>query len=301
MRYRNTVVTAQALQLETLEKQYDLTLSQLEAAYANYAAAMQTGATRAYQTLPGQTFWGTSQITSSPSIKASAALCQTSCTSASSPVCTGATYNSSNHYCWLSTGAGNPVPGLSTDSALISNATYYASVITSLQSQLVTLNSQIQAGLATLTPTVADQILSSPIPTNLSNNYAALQEEQENINTLIDEYKTVEQKYDDKTVAINYSVVQYRVLVLLVIIIIFVTLKAQIYGGSVLDKTTLIFIVVICCIFILAYIPQNFLALAIITVVGFIIMLFFGFINITLYLAAVIMAALGYSYFNRQF
>ena len=136
---------------------------------------------------------------------------------------------------------------------------------------------------------------------DLSNNYIALQEEQENINTLIDQYKTVGQEYDDKTVAINYSVVQYRVLALLVIIIIFVTLKAQIYGGSVLDKTTLIFVVVICCIFILAYIPQNFLALAIITVVGFIIMLFFGFINITLYLAAVIMAALGYSYFNRQF
>jgi hypothetical protein len=91
--------------------------------------------------LKGYTFWGKSAVSNDASDSASD--CKTTC--ANNKKCTGATFNSDKKLCWIRTGDGEIVEGLSEDYAIVSTLKQQAFVLKKLNEKLTSLNAEIIA------------------------------------------------------------------------------------------------------------------------------------------------------------
>ena len=97
--------------------------------------------TSKFAILKGYTFWGKSAISNDTSESASD--CKTTC--ANDKKCTGATFNSDKQLCWIRTGDGEIVEGLSEDYAIVSTLKQQAFVLQKLNERLTSLNADIMA------------------------------------------------------------------------------------------------------------------------------------------------------------
>ena len=154
--------------------------------------------------------------------------CQTSCTTNSD--CKGATFNSSNNNCTLSSGKGMLLNS-SGSTAIVDKGLYYSYKLQQLNIQLMDVNTQLSqsinknsAGYSQNTQQGQQQ------DQNLQQNYNVLEEEREVIDRMILDFKTLNSAQENGEITVTMYYYNYIVLLLITILLIFLLIKFSVTG-----------------------------------------------------------------------
>ena len=205
-----------AIDLEKLNLEYKTQLTMYKQAVSNYVSFIKKREDT-FTSIPGQTFWGTGEIGSHTGgdIKQCEALCS------KTSGCTGATYNPAGHeqpMCWLRTGDGELAKGSDTDYAIVPEAKKYLIIIESINKKLLDTNSKIQElNKKAQTEYITLKQQTQHQDNELLQNYAQLNVERNKINTLLNQYETLDKSETQGTIKITQK---YYTFILLVIIVI---------------------------------------------------------------------------------
>jgi hypothetical protein len=210
------------LDLENLSLQYSNLLTQYEQAVADYNNVLtqkSNGTILPMMSIKGQSFWGTSGISSSnvSTIAGCKALC------ASNKTCSGATYDTKKNICSLRTGDGNLINTSDNYYALISQEKYLMMNIKNINSQLININTQILNKINSGKPIFEGEYkLRSEKAQALIDNYLNLLQQKEKIYQTIEEQYTLDQTQTEGNIKINQN--YYSFLLLLALSIIFIVI-----------------------------------------------------------------------------
>jgi hypothetical protein len=133
------------IKIKTLQKEYEVTLTSYEEASKNYILALEKNK-KEFTTLKQRSWWGTAGIseTKEDTIEA----CQAKCLNTTN--CSGATYNSTDRYCWLRSGDTGVTAGRVDDFAIITTTSLALSTMKTLNDKLISLNDEIAKELASI-------------------------------------------------------------------------------------------------------------------------------------------------------
>jgi hypothetical protein len=179
----------------------------------------------AYTEISGKTYWGTTGITegSKNDIKDCVAMCSTD------PTCKGATFNSEKKYCWTRSGDSSISDGLNTDSAIILTTSKDILNLESLNQQLIDLNTQIME-LYKGVPSEKDNINSLSVNgESLSENYNVLLKERSELKKLLEDYKTVDQEYNNQSIVVDQSNITFYFWATIAVIVIGIVIKLFVF------------------------------------------------------------------------
>jgi len=220
------------LNLQTLENEFGLTMKQYEQAYANYISTLQSqGALNSknnYSSLNGRTFWGAAGL------KEGAVNSEDECWAlcSSDSACSGATYNSAKAYCWTRSGNGAISVGSSTDNALISQLTQNMYNLQTLNNKLLKLNNEIilaQQNIASSQKPLQENNMNNKY--NLQTVYEELLLDRENIEAMMQEYKTMDEKYDNTYIYVKQTNSVFILWCIFSGVFLFYTIKTLINPG----------------------------------------------------------------------
>jgi hypothetical protein len=147
--------------------------------------------------------------------------CIASCSALSN--CSGATYNSDQNICSLSSGEGSIVPsGNSGNIAIVSENLYYLNQIKSLNQQLLDLNNQIRTTIHEGRPVYNDTIKELRISsTDLKDNYNRLQNERNRVDKMIKDFEDLEseKKETDIMSSGNYTLFLFYLIISIIVVL----------------------------------------------------------------------------------
>ena len=218
------------LNLETLRTNYKNLLIQYQQAVANYVNYIKQDASsnnmvEKYVTVNGKQFLGSSALSQNNS--ATLNDCIASCSS--NPKCSGATYNQTNYkqpMCFLRTGDGNLVNGLSSDVAIVTKGKQLLSIVQNINNQLNETNTKILDLAEQAKPTYNElNIEKEDENETLVKQYAQLQAERVKIDKMMSEYESLDQSQSEGTIETNKNYYVYILLCIIAILIIFLFIK----------------------------------------------------------------------------
>lgn len=218
------------LNLETLRTNYKNLLIQYQQAVANYVNYIKQDSSsnnmvEKYVTVNGKQFLGSSALSQNNS--ATLNDCIASCSS--NPKCSGATYNQTNYkqpMCFLRTGDGNLVNGLSSDVAIVPKGKQLLSIVQNINNQLNETNIKI-LDLAEQAKPTYNELNNEKEAENetLVKQYAQLQAERVKIDKMMSEYESLDQSQSEGTIETNKNYYVYILLCIIAILIIFLFIK----------------------------------------------------------------------------
>jgi len=218
------------LNLETLRTNYKNLLIQYQQAVANYVNYIKQDASsnnmvEKYVTVNGKQFLGSSALSQNNS--ATLNDCIASCSS--NPKCSGATYNQTNYkqpMCFLRTGDGNLVNGLSSDVAIVPKGKQLLSIVQNINNQLNETNKKILDLAEQAKPTYNELNIEKEAENEtLVKQYAQLQAERVKIDKMMSEYESLDQSQSEGTIETNKNYYVYILLCIIAILIIFLFIK----------------------------------------------------------------------------
>ena len=222
------------LNLETLRTTYKNLLIQYQQAVANYVNYLQqdpssNNMVEKYVTVNGKQFLGTNALSQNNS--ATLNQCIASCSS--NPKCSGATYNQTNYkqpMCFLRTGDGNLVNGLSSDVAIVSKGKQLLSIVQNINGQLNETNEKILVLAKQAKPKYNELNIKKNTENEiLVKQYAQLNAERVKIDNMMKEYETLDQSQSEVTIDTNKNYYVYILLFIIAILIVFLFIK---FGSS---------------------------------------------------------------------
>lgn len=218
------------LNLETLRTNYKNLLIQYQQAVANYVNYIKQDSSsnnmvEKYVTVNGKQFLGSSALSQNNS--ATLNDCIASCSS--NPKCSGATYNQTNYkqpMCFLRTGDGNLVNGLSSDVAIVPKGKQLLSIVQNINNQLNETNTKILDLAEQAKPTYNELNIEKEAENEtLVKQYAQLQAERVKIDKMMSEYESLDQSQSEGTIETNKNYYVYILLCIIAILIIFLFIK----------------------------------------------------------------------------
>ena len=239
------------IKVETLEKEYEVTLNQYQEAFNNYINALQTTNSEEstqinFTELSGRTWWGTGALKEAPATTSSE--CESMCASDTS--CSGATFNPVKRYCWTRTGDAKITVGTDTDYALIPSQKATLIVLKSFNDKLLSLNQEIGTYLKQINPQVKQQqVINTQKQQQLDDYYQKLLQQKIQMEKQLQDYYSVEQDNENQGLFTNQQNNNYRVWALLTVLVLIITLQKMFGGDSI--STTVIFWLSIMMILIL--------------------------------------------------
>jgi hypothetical protein len=178
-----------------------------------------------YVTVNGKQFLGSSALSQNNS--ATLNDCIASCSS--NPKCSGATYNQTNYkqpMCFLRTGDGNLVNGLSSDVAIVPKGKQLLSIVQNINNQLNETNKKILDLAEQAKPTYNELNIEKEAENEtLVKQYAQLQAERVKIDKMMSEYESLDQSQSEGTIETNKNYYVYILLCIIAILIIFLFIK----------------------------------------------------------------------------
>ena len=225
------------LNLETLRTTYKNLLIQYQQAVANYVNYLKQDPSsnkvaNQYVTVSGQQFLGGGALSQNNS--ATLNECMASC--ANNPKCSGATYNPTNYkqpMCFLRTGDGNLVKGLSSDTAIVPKGKQLLSIVQNINQQLNETNAKIQALAKQAQPTYKELNQKKEQENKtLMKQYAQLTAERVKIDKMMDEYDTLDKTQNEGAVETNKNYYVYVLLCIVAILILFLFIKFMSSGST---------------------------------------------------------------------
>jgi hypothetical protein len=210
------------IKVETLEKEYDVTLKQYQEAFNNYINALQTNIDTSFTELPGRTWWGTGAL--KEATVSTVSECESMC--ASDLTCSGATFNPVKRHCWTRTGDNNISVGTDSDYALITSQKASLYMLQSLNSKLLSLNQQIGSYLKQINPQVKQQqSANAQKQQQLDEYYQKLLQQKIHMEKQLQDYYSVEQDNENQSLFTNQQNKSYRIWALLSALVLIITLK----------------------------------------------------------------------------
>jgi len=209
------------MSFQILSDQFNNILNQYQNIYQEYISTIDNSSNNTLTAVPNTSFSGQSIINTLQGSSLSA--CQTACTANSS--CSGASFNSSNNTCSLSSGNGSIV-NAQNSSAIVQQGLYYSYQLQQLNAQLTSLNQQMQdIASSSEAKYENNQQTSQEKEQILQQNYQVLNQEREQINKMIRSFDTLNQAYDEGTLNVNSNYYSYIALLLITILLIFLLIK----------------------------------------------------------------------------
>lgn len=250
---QNDKVKSTLIKVETLQKEYEVTLQQYQEAGKNYITSLQTSPnypnTSNFTALKGRTWWGTAGL-SEGSVNTQEE-CENMC--ANSDKCSGATFNPVKRYCWIRTGDNGITAGLDTDYALVTKQKAALSVMKYLNERLLTLNKQISNELQKINPEVRQQYEEkNQKQQELNVSYNKLLEQKIELDKQLQEYYSIDQEENNQSIYVNQQNVSFRIWVLVTALVLLITLK-KLFGGESPPISITIWILIIIVLIILTY------------------------------------------------
>ena len=250
---QNDKLQSALIKVETLQKEYEVTLQQYQEAGQNYVTALQSSSTPdqapEYTDLQGRSWWGTSGVAEGSA--SSKEECENMCSS--SGKCTGATFNPVKRYCWARGGDGSISAGLDSDIALIPKQKAALSVMKSLNEKLLTINEQITSTFKNMNPEVLKQMIEkNKKQQQLSESYQRLLEQKIEIEKQLQEYYSIEENNDNQSLFANQQNISMRVWVLITCLVLLITIK-RIVGSDSAPISVIIWLSIIIVLIILTY------------------------------------------------
>ena len=164
-----------------------------------------------YTEIKGQAFWGTTAL----SVINNGTLqdCNASC--ASTPGCTGATFNKQDHgrpVCWLRGGDGSTIPALANDYAIVPKSKQLLKIVEGVSSDLKSVNAKMQVKINRIRDIYGDQI--------------------EKIHTMLTQYQNLENQEAEVGLFVTQNYYWYFILLALAVVCV------VILGYSSIDQNT---------------------------------------------------------------
>lgn len=241
---QNDQMKASLINIETLQKEYEVLLQQYQEALQNYISSLEdTNKNTSFTSLKGRSWWGTSGIKEGEA--STEEECQNMCLSSGD--CSGATFNPVKHYCWTRKGNSLITAGLDDDYALIPRQIAALAVMTSLNNKLLDLNNQISNELINIKPQVEDQTNEKNIKQQqLNKSYQKMLEQKLEIEKQLQEYYSIEQDENNQYLYVNQQNITMRFWILIMCIILLITIK-NLFGteNPPLSYTIWFFIIII--------------------------------------------------------
>jgi len=223
-----------SMNLQSLQKEYDLAMTQYKQANLDYIASLETkvanGGTRVFNVLPSSRFWGSSGIKDIVVNKIEE--CQAACSEDAK--CTGATFNSSSGYCWLRTGTGQVNTSTnSNESAIMPNVSQNINNLKMLNDKLIQLNVQIMDELNRSEPVVLDEVAhKNEKKAQMEETNQQLLEERIKILELLDETQDLNVQYDTNSIYAKQSNAEYILWTIIVIMLVSFILRLALFPDS---------------------------------------------------------------------
>lgn len=228
----NDKVDSSLVNIEALQKEYEVTLQQYQESVKNYISALQSSndsnSNSKYVSLKERTWWGSEAL--SEGTATTKEECETMC--ANSENCSGATFNPVKRYCWIRKGDSSVTPGESDDYALIPKQKAALNMMKTLNDKLLSLNKQIADEINYVNPQVEQQ--SEEMNTKyiqLNESYQQLLEQKLEMEKQLQEYSSVEEEYDNQSLYVNQQASYMKVWVIITAVIVLITMKSM-YGDA---------------------------------------------------------------------
>ncbi len=241
-----------SLQMESLEKKFNLVMNQYESAYGNYTSYLEYLAslspsnnmteeqkkqmmalksktdasgskidTRNFVVLKNVTYFGESSLndTQASNVEECTALCEADIN------CSGATFNTKNETCLLRKGKGMLEAGEEDDEAVVDMAVYFLSTLKKLNDELLKINDEMMKEMKNLTPQYnSTQSSYEGKSRDLLDIYYKLLEDKENINTGIKDLVTLDQSAQDTSLMVTSNYYNYSIFAFIAVVIIVISL-----------------------------------------------------------------------------
>ncbi len=250
---QNDKIKSTLIKVETLQKEYDVTLQQYQEAGKNYISTLQTASSEPNKSnliaLKGRTWWGTSGL--SEGNVNSQEECENMC--ANSPECSGATFNPVKRYCWTRTGDIGLSAGLDSDYALITQQKHALSIMKTLNERLLDINKEINDALQNINPEVKEQYEEKNQKQQLLNSsYNQLLQQKTEINKQLQEYYSIEQEENNQSLYVIQQNMSFRLWVLIACLVLLITIK-KILGSEFPSLSMTNWLIIIIILVILTY------------------------------------------------
>jgi|688.fasta_scaffold44998_2 hypothetical protein len=205
-----------------------------------------------YISIKGKTWWGTGELLSKKVETESEciALCE------SDGNCTGATYNPTR-LCWTRYGESEITPGLmddpidASDYALVKKIKYKMTLLKSLNSKLLTLNEQIIDKINK--KNLKFKIESFEVSKQFEDYHVVLLKHKKEIEEQLDDYENIESQYGNSSIYVKQQHWTYNIFVILVLIILFITIKKVSEGDNMISVFLIIGVIWAFYIFIIKF------------------------------------------------
>lgn len=219
------------MSIQDISIQYNNTLTQYKNIYSQYISLLNSSNNNLI-TINNSSY--TSPSTFNTIKNTTLQKCLSSCSSNKS--CSGATFNSSNNTCSLSSGKGNII-NASGYTAIVPQLLYYNNQLQQLNNQLISLNTQMQ-NIAISNKTEYQQTSTQNQEQNqiLLQNYQTLMEQKDQLDLLVKENETAESAYNNSSLIVNSNYSSYIALLIISILLVFLLIKfslieKQVGGG----------------------------------------------------------------------
>jgi hypothetical protein len=234
------------IKVETLQKEYEVTLQQYQEAVNNYINTLQTNTSNTdnqvkYTVLKGRSWWGLKGV--SEGTVDTQEECETMCSNADK--CSGATFNPVKRYCWTRTGEGEISAGSDTDYALIPKQKDSLRIMKVLNDRLLKVNSEISKELINVNPNIKEQLQENNIKKEqLNKSYTALLEQKMEMEKQLQAFYSIEEENTNSNLYVNQENISMRVWILITCLIILFTLR-KMYGTVNMPISTMIWAIII--------------------------------------------------------
>lgn len=139
------------IKLKDLEAEYTTTLQQYNEAYNSYLSDVKNANTN-FTTIEGKSYWGEraldNVVTDDPS------KCESMC--ATTPNCTGATFNPVKKFCWMRSGTSDITPGNPNESAIVPLLLEELNTVKGLHEKLMNLQKQMLDEIEKIKPQTSE-------------------------------------------------------------------------------------------------------------------------------------------------
>jgi len=168
-----------------------------------------------FMEIQSQAFWGENSVGDTGDV--SVQECNASC--ATTPGCTGATYNSQTRTCNLRGGTGSAIPSRDTDYAIVPKSQQLLKIVNSINDELTQLNTEMEVQIRKIRNEFTDQASERGNQNaDLIQQYKTLQIERERIKEYVSQYQTLENTQEETEIFINQKYYIYFLLASLVFI-----------------------------------------------------------------------------------
>lgn len=235
-------INASILKVETLQKEYEVTLTRYQEAIQNYISSLENDETNkinletVFVSLKGRTWWGISGLKEMP--VNSITECENMCISDSK--CSGATFNPVKKYCWMRTGEGQLSSGQPDDYAIIRKQSENLSIIIGLNDKLLKINDEISLELTNVNNDMNElNDAKTQKQIELKKSYQILLEQKYEMEKQLFEYASIKEEEHNNSLFVNQQNVSLRFWVLITCLVLLVCIKTLIGSQSTSFSLTL--------------------------------------------------------------